>query len=130
MSVLYDTSSVLCGDIADIRAGQKRTSNSEIFEEYRNSKRISSAHLYTNYQWTESTSESTSPKSPESGIDMNDLGCSPPCYPFSRSIPSANPFDNSSTEIPSTTNLQPEQAKDGFYLVIVDEPEEVRDIII
>ena len=129
MSVLYDTSTVLCGDIADIRAGQKRTNSSEIFEEYRASKRIiSSTHLYTNYQWTEGTSDSTSPKSPESGIDMNDLGCSPPCYPFSRSIPS-NPFDNSSMEMPSMTNLQPEQAKDGFYLVIVDEPEEVRHCV-
>ena len=133
MSVTYHTSTVLGGDVPRPGvAGQKRSCN-DSFEDYHHlSKR---AQFYTYF--TESTSDTTSPKTPESGIDMNDLGCSPPCYSVTRTsyshlFENGGPGSSGGTTTADVSmmhmdDLQPGQSKDGYYLIIVDEPEEVGD---
>ena len=133
MSISYlnrhPSSSVSAGG-GIVRIGQKRPINNiDNFDAEYPTKR-GSANLYAQTYWSENPE--ASPKTPESGIDMNDLGCSPPRYSVTRTAahglfdcsPSADVQMMSVSELEH--ELQPAQFKDGFYLKIVDEPEEVR----
>ena len=126
MSEMFHAPVLISGDLPGIRAGQKRSlpSSSDCIAEDYPSKRGSGSSFYTTY-WPESNTDN-SPKTPESGIDMNDLGCSPPCYSVTRTTPQ---LFESAADVPTMLTVavepQADQCKDGFFLCIVDEPEEV-----
>lgn len=116
-------------------AGHKRSFNvdtapfphTDSAVEFTASKRTNS--YSNNTFWTADivTAGVASPKTPESGIDMNiELGCSPPCYSVTRTPELATTTTAMNCD-PQILNSQTatSQSKDGFMLYIADEPEEV-----
>ncbi len=124
MSVIsYQNSQASPSVSAGFRIGQKRPSSTVTFCELFDNKR-SSSNAYAHW----SDNPESSPKTPESGIDMNDLGCSPPCYSVTRTTAATHgsPLDcPTDVQMMSVSELQPGQYNEDFYLKIVDEPEEV-----
>ena len=129
MSVVYPTSAVPA-----IRESRRRkhdyTDNGN--DSYEDFQPAAKRHSYLVCNTTPAVwpdfSES-SPKSPESGIDMSDLGSSP-CYSMTTRT-STHPHYEAVPEVSmlNAPELQQEQYKKGFYLAIIDEPEEVCCII-